>query len=64
MISSIDSGQSYAAGVGLRPGDIIRQVNGKAISTTADLDALLKAGARGWRIAIQRGDQVITAQFS
>ena len=63
MISSIDSAQTYAAGVGLRPGDIIRQVNGKPIATTADLDALLKAGARGWRISIQRGDQIISANF-
>ncbi len=64
MISAIDSAQSYAAGVGLLPGDIIRQVNGRAIATTADLDAIVKAGARTWRITIQRGDQVITAQFS
>ena len=64
MISSIDSGRSYAAGVGLLPGDIIRQVNGKAVATTADLDAIVKAGARSWRITIQRGDQLITAQFS
>ncbi|MBW8732858.1 MAG: Do family serine endopeptidase [Asticcacaulis sp.] len=64
MISSIDSAQTYAAGVGLLPGDIIRQVNGRTVATTADLDAIIKAGARGWRITIQRGDQVITAQFS
>ena len=64
MISSIDSGRSYAAGVGLLPGDIIRQVNGRAVATTADLDAIVKAGARSWRITIQRGDQLITAQFS
>ncbi|WP_443748038.1 Do family serine endopeptidase [Asticcacaulis solisilvae] len=64
MISSIESAQTYAAGVGLLPGDIIRQVNGKAIATTADLDAIVKAGARTWRVTIQRGDQMITAQFS
>ncbi len=64
MIASIDSARTFAASVGLRPGDIIRQVNGKAIATTADLDAVTKAGARAWRVTIQRGDQVITAQFS
>ncbi len=64
MIYSIDGGQSYAAGIGLQPGDIIRQINGKTIATTADMDALVKAGARSWRITIQRGGQVITASFS
>jgi len=64
MILSIDSGQSYAANVGLRPGDIIRSINGKTISTTGDVDGVLKAGARSWRISIVRNGQTITAQFS
>ncbi len=63
MIYSIDSVRTYAASVGLQPGDIIRSVNGKAIATTADLEAITRAGARGWRVTIQRGDQTITAQF-
>ncbi len=64
MVYSIDSARTYAASIGLQPGDIIRQVNGQTINTSADLDNLVKQGARSWRIAIQRGDQVITAQFS
>ena len=64
MIYSIDGDQSYAAGVGLQPGDIIRQINGRAISTTGDMDSLVKAGARRWQITIQRGGQLITASFS
>ncbi|HTN40666.1 MAG TPA: Do family serine endopeptidase [Asticcacaulis sp.] len=64
MVYSIDSSRSYAAGIGLRPGDIIRSVNGKAIATTADLDAATKAGARRWQISIMRNGQVITATFS
>ena len=64
MILSIDSAETYAANVGLRPGDIIRSVNGKTIATTGDIDSVLKAGARSWRIAIVRNGQVITAQFS
>ena len=63
MILSIDSAQSYAAGVGLQPGDLIRDVNGRAITSTADLQAVVTAGARSWRVTIQRGGQVITAQF-
>jgi S1-C subfamily serine protease len=61
MISGVEGG--YAAGVGLRPGDIIRSVNGKAIATTAELQAVAQAGARVWRITIVRGGQTITATF-
>jgi len=53
----------FAQSVGLRPGDIIRQVNGEAVTTTADLAARLAIPSRGWTVAIQRGDQVITARF-
>ena len=63
MISSIDSANTYAASVGLQPGDIIREVNGRQIATTADLQAVITAGARGWRVTIQRAGQLITAQF-
>ena len=46
---------SLAAQTGLRPGDIVRSVNGKAINTVNDLSAVLKAG-RGiaWRLGIER----------
>ncbi len=63
MISAIDSANTYAASVGLAPGDIIREVNGRQITSTADLQAVVASGARGWRVTIQRGGQVITAQF-
>ncbi|ESQ92070.1 serine protease [Asticcacaulis sp. AC460] len=64
MIYSIESARTYAAGVGLQPGDIVREVNGKVINTSGDLDAVAKQGARSWRISIQRGGRIITAQFS
>jgi len=56
-------GPGFAQSVGLRPGDIIRQVNGEAVTTTADLAARLATPSRGWTLTIQRGDQVITARF-
>jgi S1-C subfamily serine protease len=49
--------------IGLRSGDVVLQVNGQAVSTTAGLVALLSNPARGWTLSIQRGDQVITARF-
>jgi Do/DeqQ family serine protease len=56
-------GPGFAQSVGLRPGDIIRQVNGEAVTSTDDLVALLATPSRGWTLSIQRGDQVITARF-
>jgi S1-C subfamily serine protease len=61
MVTALSPG--FAQSVGLRPGDIIRQVNGEAVTTTADLAARLATPIRGWTLAIQRGDQVITARF-
>jgi len=63
MISAIVSANTYAASVGLQPGDIIREVNGRQITSTADLQAVVASGARDWRVTIQRGGQLITAQF-
>ena len=63
MISKIDATDAYAASVGLQPGDIIREVNGRQINSTADLQTIVNSGARGWRVTIQRGGQLITAQF-
>jgi S1-C subfamily serine protease len=63
LVFSLESARTYAASAGLRPGDIIRAVNGVNIETTSQLDGVLKAGARGWRITIIRNGQQITAQF-
>jgi S1-C subfamily serine protease len=61
LVTEVSGG---AAGmIGLRAGDIVRAVNGQAVADTAGLEALLGTAARGWSLAIQRGDQVITARF-
>jgi Do/DeqQ family serine protease len=57
------SPQGYAGGAGFQPGDLIREVNGKAVQSTRDLAEALKSGASVWRVTIQRGGQAITAQF-
>ena len=44
-------------------GDILLAVNGTKIAKTRDLDKVAKAGARLWRITIQRGGQQISAVF-
>ena len=55
--------QSYAGGAGFQPGDLVRQVNGRNIATTADLVEALQSQTRIWSLSIQRGNQVINAQF-
>jgi Do/DeqQ family serine protease len=62
MVFSID-GAAYAARAGLRPGDIIREINGTVITSTAQLDALLKAGARQWKVQVMRDGKVLNASF-
>jgi Do/DeqQ family serine protease len=62
MVTKIGGGA--AASIGLQPGDLIRQVNGHAPASVADLKTMLAADSGGaWTLVIQRGDQTITAQF-
>ena len=56
-------GQGFALNAGLRPGDFIREVNGKPITTTADLQAAANAGAATWTVTIERNGQRITARL-
>ncbi len=48
---------STAQRVGLRPGDIILEVNGAKIESTADLERIARQNAREWRLSISRGGQ-------
>ena len=57
-------GAGYAANIGLQPGDFIREVNGRAVNTVADLAAAAKVQARNWVVTIERNGQRITARFS
>ncbi|HEY4031943.1 MAG TPA: Do family serine endopeptidase [Caulobacteraceae bacterium] len=61
VISEIRGGLSVNAGV--RPGDLIKQVNGKKIATVADLRAALQDRTRTWSIVIDRNGQQIAATF-
>ena len=62
MITKVTGG--LAANVGLRPGDLVREVNGHALTTVGDLKtALTDQGSGVWSLVIVRGGQVITAEF-
>jgi S1-C subfamily serine protease len=56
-------GPGIAAQAGIRPGDLIREINGRKVRLVGDLRAALADGGGGWAITIQRGGQMITAQF-
>ena len=58
----IKPGQNFAAQAGFQAGDIIREVNGRAVRSTTTLAAALQAG-QGWRITVERGGRQITASF-
>jgi Do/DeqQ family serine protease len=61
MVTKIDRG--FAMNAGLRPGDLIREVNGRKIGSVRDLAAATSVAASEWRVTIERGGQPITAVF-
>ena len=56
-------GRGFAMNAGMRPGDMIRSVNGREIRSVRDLVSVLDAGAGAWQVTIQRNGQQITANF-
>ena len=56
-------GRGFAMNAGLRPGDLIREVNGRKITSVADLAAAVAQGGGAWRVMIERGGEQISAQF-
>ena len=58
VVTKVANG-SIAANYGFQPGDIVRSVNGGAISSTGELKSRL-AAADGWLIVVDRGGQRMT----
>ncbi len=54
------SRSSYAARVGLRPGDIIAAVDGTTINRVKDLLAIVKDHKGDWRVTVDRGGKLAT----
>jgi Do/DeqQ family serine protease len=54
------AGNSAAASVGLRPGDIVKSINGVEIGQVSTALDVLRRGSRTWTVAVRRGDQVLT----
>ena len=53
----------YAQSVGLRPGDLVKALNGRRIGTTAELQSAVGASGGSWRITVNRRGRDITASF-
>ena len=47
----------------MRPGDFVRSVNGKTINSAADLASVAATKPARWAVTIERGGQLIQAQF-
>jgi S1-C subfamily serine protease len=57
------TGGTLAQNVGFQRGDVVVSVNNTKIARTRDLEKIAEAGARIWRVVIQRGGQQISAVF-
>ena len=62
LVLNAESG--VARGIGLRRGDIIREVNGQRIATVRDLAGAVATPARAWRVSIERDGRIVTATFA
>ncbi len=60
VIADVDEG-STASRVGFQKGDIILAINGERVTTSKDVERLVRGGGQMWRITINRGGQVLTS---
>ena len=57
-VTDIDR-NSPAAGFGLQPRDIVREVNGEEIDTAETLKQVAEAPSRWWRFTVERDGQLL-----
>ena len=53
----------YGARAGLRPGDILRAINGVPVEATGDIDPVLRRAAPRIQIEAQRGSRNVFLRF-
>ena len=61
LVTAVAAGPAQR--IGLRTGDVVRAVNGQAVTSPAELEGLLARPSGGWVLQIQRGEQLITARL-
>jgi Do/DeqQ family serine protease len=52
----------YGASLGFRRGDIIQEINGRAVSSIDDLTGALRRRPRAWSMSVLRGNRVLRLQ--
>jgi S1-C subfamily serine protease len=62
VVSEIEEG-STAANVGFQRGDIIKALNGEQMTTSREVEAILRDRRRAWEVTIIRNGQTITSVF-
>jgi Do/DeqQ family serine protease len=60
VLAEVEEG-SIARRVGFQKGDLILAINGERVTTSKDLERILRSGSQPWRITINRGGQVLTS---
>jgi Do/DeqQ family serine protease len=58
LVLKTDAGAAQQ--IGLRPGDIVRQVNGRSIRNTGDLTGAVAVPSSAWQLTIERNGQQVT----
>jgi Do/DeqQ family serine protease len=56
-------GRGFALNAGLQPGDLIKRLNGREISSVSDMRSALTGQGNQWQVTIVRGGQEITGTF-
>ncbi len=59
----IKIGRGFAMNAGLRPGDLIKRVNGRDIASVSDLRSAIAGPDGQWQVTIIRAGQEITGNF-
>jgi Do/DeqQ family serine protease len=60
VVTAVEDGTAAQA-VGLRPGDVILEINGEKVTRSRELERLTNAPQRVWRLQISRGGQIMTS---
>jgi Do/DeqQ family serine protease len=64
LIEAMD-GRGLAARIGLRPGDIVREVNGRGVRSAADVDKAIRAAtSRTWTLVVERNGERVPLQIT
>jgi Do/DeqQ family serine protease len=59
VVADLDQG-SVASRLGFQKGDLVLAINGQRVSSTREVERLVRTGGQAWEITVGRGGQVFT----